>query len=388
MKKRGFTLVELLAVIVILAIVCMITVPVVMNIVTKSRKSAFKDTAYGLLDSAKTMYLGKILQEGYSAEQVFSFSEGKPAELDYSGRTPQGGIMRVSEQGEISLAIYDSGWCAVKEANEATISVTEYDPSTCIIKNIPNNINYGRSVAAQLYSQSDEVLRSDPDKNMRYVGKNPNNYVKFNNELWRIIGSFDGQAKIIREEFYSDNISWSHNRNRWNESSLQEELNSVFLNAIEKTSKNYIDMKYPWKLGSISNIESDRSRFNVYHYERGYKGENNNAYWLGAVGLMYPSDYGYATSSDKCEKESMYHWNELEYQDCFSSNWLHSGKDEWLLTPIVNNDIYISSIYNLGYVSYTNVTEANAVRPVLYLKKDVKIISGAGTKEDPFELGI
>lgn len=388
MKKRGFTLVELLAVIVIMAIVCMITVPVVMNIVTKSRKSAFKDTAYGLLDSAKTMYLETILQEGYSSERVFSFSEGKPELLNYSGRTPQGGIMRISEQGEISLAIYDSGWCAVKEENEATIRVTEFDPGTCIIKNIPNNINYGRSVAAQMYSQGEEVSRNDLDKNMRYVGKNPNNYVKFNNELWRIIGTFNGQAKIISDEVYNNSIFWNQNSNRWDESTLQKEFNTTLLSSIDKTSKNYIDMKYVWKLGKISNLESERDRSNAYQYERGNKGESNNAYWIGAIGLMYPSDYGYAISLDKCEKSSMYHWNELEYQDCFSNNWLYSGIDEWLLTPIINNNIYVSTIYNLGYISYAEVSTANAARPALYLKADVKIISGSGTKEEPFVLGM
>ena len=33
----------------------------------------------------------------------------------------------------------------------------------------------------------------------RYIGANPNNYVKFNDELWRIIGVFgvdDGTGKI------------------------------------------------------------------------------------------------------------------------------------------------------------------------------------------------
>ena len=48
-------------------------------------------------------------------------------------------------------------------------------------------------------------MTNDPGGNPRYVGKSPNNYVSFNNELWRVIGVFDGQVKIIRNEVYGEN---------------------------------------------------------------------------------------------------------------------------------------------------------------------------------------
>ena len=52
-----------------------------------------------------------------------------------------------------------------------------------------------------LFNQgSDELANLDPDGNIRYVGENPNNYVQFNNELWRIIGIFDNKLKIIRND--------------------------------------------------------------------------------------------------------------------------------------------------------------------------------------------
>ena len=49
-------------------------------------------------------------------------------------------------------------------------------------------------------SKTDNInfATDDPDNNVRYIGSNPNNYVEFNNELWRIIGVFDGKIKIIR----------------------------------------------------------------------------------------------------------------------------------------------------------------------------------------------
>ena len=52
-KKKGFTLIELLAVIVILAIIALIATPIILNIVEKARKSAFENTAYGIIKSGE-----------------------------------------------------------------------------------------------------------------------------------------------------------------------------------------------------------------------------------------------------------------------------------------------------------------------------------------------
>ena len=44
MKKKGFTLVELLAVITLIGILGLITVPIINNTIKSSRKKAFKET--------------------------------------------------------------------------------------------------------------------------------------------------------------------------------------------------------------------------------------------------------------------------------------------------------------------------------------------------------
>ena len=77
------------------------------------------------------------------------------------------------------------------------------------------------------------------DNNLRYIGANPNNYVLFNNELWRIIGVMnnieDGtgnketRLKIIRSESigaYSWDNKGEYGENNWSDSTLQQVLNS------------------------------------------------------------------------------------------------------------------------------------------------------------------
>ena len=61
MKKNGFTLVELLAIIIILGIIAIITVPVILDIIDKSKEGAIKDSAYGYVDAVNKLYFSGSL---------------------------------------------------------------------------------------------------------------------------------------------------------------------------------------------------------------------------------------------------------------------------------------------------------------------------------------
>ena len=52
MNKKGFTLMEVLAIIIILAIISIITVPVLKGAIDKSRRKAVINSAYGIIDTA------------------------------------------------------------------------------------------------------------------------------------------------------------------------------------------------------------------------------------------------------------------------------------------------------------------------------------------------
>ncbi len=116
--------------------------------------------------------------------------------------------------------------------------------------------------------------------------------------------------------------------------------------------------------------------------------------WTGKVGLMYPSDYGYSTSGgdiglEACQNTYLYLWN--NYPQCYSYSWLYSGINEWTMMPLAfNNDgggsnaaFYLREnyIFKNSTAGYFNI------RPVVYLKRTVKIVSGIGTKENPFVIG-
>ena len=100
MRKRtkGFTLIELLAVIVILAIIALIAVPVILNIIDKANKSAFKDSAYGVIQAAEYYYAASQLElEGPMSTVDMPTTDSR---LELKGSIPNGHVW-ITRYGEI-----------------------------------------------------------------------------------------------------------------------------------------------------------------------------------------------------------------------------------------------------------------------------------------------
>ena len=62
-KKKGFTLVELLAVIVILAIIALIATPIILNVINDAKKEAAKDSAYGYIEAIENAIIMNDFEE-------------------------------------------------------------------------------------------------------------------------------------------------------------------------------------------------------------------------------------------------------------------------------------------------------------------------------------
>ena len=137
MRKKGFTLIELLAVIVILAVIALIATPLIMGTITKAKKNAFKDTAYGILKAGEK-YTAEVLLESentYEGEMI-PLPEVGEKKLAYKGQEPIGGRMMITKDGDISLVIYNDSWCAIKVENDKEVKVEKYDKDTCKIAGI------------------------------------------------------------------------------------------------------------------------------------------------------------------------------------------------------------------------------------------------------------
>ena len=252
----------------------------------------------------------------------------------------------------------------------------------------------------------------------RYEGKDPNNYVWFNNEYWRIIGVFDntshGQTgknlvKLIRDEVL-DGVSWNKdNTNNWAQSSLKKLLNESYYFAIDGTNSgncygyttsllancdytkrgiqfNYRDMvaNVTWYIGGANNSAVATSIF--YGLERGtsvYTGYPTTT--TGYIGLMYPSDYGYSVLASSCARTTTL--SSYNTAACVGQSWMAGHNYEWTITHLQSGYTEVFRINSTGGVG-TRIVQDVAPRPVLYLKDTVYKIDGDGSLDNPYIIGM
>ena len=100
--KKGFTLIELLAVIVILAIVAIITIPLINGIMSNAKKSAVKDSIYGI-ESAADIYYANNMEEGVLTESIIDL---KGNTLSYKGKIDDGSLV-FNDEGKTRIIISD-----------------------------------------------------------------------------------------------------------------------------------------------------------------------------------------------------------------------------------------------------------------------------------------
>ena len=272
-----------------------------------------------------------------------------------------------------------------------------------------------------------QIATDDADNNIRYIGANPNNYVYFNCsdynnqsdstcEKWRIIGVFknvtkvDGSkedlVKIIRDDSLGD-IVWDRNNvNDWSKASLQKTLNGEYYNGTYATgalkndsTRNAIE-SVVWNLGGTANFTSASNGLasHFYGYERGTTVYSGHApTWTGKIGLMYPSDYGYATSGGSttdraaCLAKEMFNWDGSDVSDCKNNDYLlKNSYTQWTLAPSSSASSSVFLVGARGFVSGSNLANTTyGVRPVAFLKSNISITNvGTGTSEFPFQLKV
>ena len=249
----------------------------------------------------------------------------------------------------------------------------------------------------------------------RYEGKNPNNYIWFNNEYWRIIGVFDsathGQAgknlvKIIRDKQIGYQTWDSAGTNNWSTSSLKSLLNDYYYKATDGTNsgkcygysntvtsncnytKNGIQSYYrnliqsvTWHLGGHNSIAVTANNF--YTYERGTTVNGSNpTTTTGYIGLMYPSDFGYTALESDCARTTLL--SEYITVACAGASWLSGRSFDLTLTQYTTNATQTISISREGKIAARDAIGNFGVSPVLYLNSSVYLVDGNGSLDNPY----
>ena len=285
-----------------------------------------------------------------------------------------------------------------------------------------------------IYFHDSSLANGAGDNSYRYAGSSDttNNYVCFGSNkspcpednLYRIIGVFDGQVKLIKATlatssllgtdggYYTDNtFKWSNletcpsdttayiqdnsilmltNKNviaapislgcnMWNYSDLNTiNLNTNFLTNIGTHWTSFIE-DTTWK---ISGHTTDSIIPNIM-----YTAEITNATktygpsdGISKVGLMYVSDYGFAASPSSWTTSL----GNYDSSSITSVNWMYIGQYECTVTPNFSLDNHVFGLTSDGSMSgLIGTLGGKGVRPTFYLKSSVAYAGGSGTQSDP-----
>ena len=422
MKKSGFTLIELLAVIAILTIIMVISVPQLITSIKNKKTDALEKTK-DLLTSAARNYV-----IDYELKVPTSISIETLCKNDYLECPIKNPIDNSNLNGYVNV---DDNKVYVYSDTRDYITIKDY------IIDLYND----ESLRTSNGLKKDNTV----DTNIRYYGSDPNNYVSFNNELWRIIGVFGNNVKLVRSESLGS-LSWdssdsSINKgngiNQWGESTygdgsyyegadLQVYLNKMYYggdttvtcydgyqnstitcptNTLDRTAKLLID-KHTWSLGAIEMSIEDTISF--YNAERGtangktctsgnYCNDSviRTTKWTGYVALPYITDWAYASSESICETN-------IQTKDssnlfvCKNNNWMQRSAWTWYLSPGVQsaNANYVWTVSGNGnvanYIMFGAMSKfayyGSNVAPSIYLKSSVLMKGGTGTSSDPYKL--
>ena len=421
MKKNAFTLVELLAVIVILAVILVIAVPQVLDVIETSTKGSIESTVKLIANTAEKKY----------------------AEMLINGETVTN-TLNCNEVVELSTNDYSNCTVSFDSTGKASVTVTgigKFEGYTCTngtkenanctkgeVSSTNNMVSYIENLYNTAASENGLVKDDTDDQNIRYSGSNEvvKNYVSFDGDVWRIIGIVDGKVKLVKNDSigtYSwdsspSNMNTGNGYNIWEtkegktkgdgttKADLNILLNDGFYGGaypsecyggqnntikacptvyINSTLKRMVDENAVWYLGGHNSSSIQPKE--MYEYERGttiYSGHTDIAKteWTGPVGLIYPSDYGYATDRTHCTETL----NNYANATCTSNNWLYKNSNYRIMSPTSGNSSLVFYVYGSGSVSYSPAYYAHGVWPAIYLKSNILIESGDGSSSNPYIL--
>ena len=393
------------------------------------------------------------------SEGALTYSLAKDSTSSTNGKMADEASGTINQSGNqiIGYGYFSETSTFVDHIYNLTISFpsTEYDQSADNGKSFAAHVTIGEGETISGYiSKLDKAsngLEEDdtPDKNIRYVGVSPKNYINFNNETWRIVGVFnniitideqgntkkESLVKIVRNDSLGE-YSWDSSEetvndgvgvNEWSQADLMYELNcdgkstkycrdditegylSTNTTGETKWCNDYNNAKngtyeYRKNIRSLSidkiakvrwntsSVKGELSALNSYNQERSttlISTQSDNVprtnTWDGKIALIYPSDYGYASTNEACRDGIYYSTNNVN--NCENDNWLFKHSTYWTLSPNPEDPSAVFEVSEEGFVIEDYAVAPYGVFPAVFLKSDILIASGTGEEGNPYLIG-
>ena len=133
--KKGFTLVELLAIIAIIGLVSVITVPIISNTIDDSKKNIYNSSIQTLEREAEQFYMSKKgdLTSFSGCEYNFSTDNNTCVGFTFKGKKPESGTLKIASNGFTTYALKYDKYCYTNYGQNNPI-ITQYSEENCKIK--------------------------------------------------------------------------------------------------------------------------------------------------------------------------------------------------------------------------------------------------------------
>ena len=330
----------------------------------------------------------------------------------------EGEVLKASESTKFSVTVsYNASTTSQPSNITSDLEVTlDYEQATGEEGPAGNTALIGGNTVS--VADSGDGLYADEYTSGRYVyrGSNPDNYIEFNGELWRIISKeTNGTYKILRNEVLPDQMAFdsrgarttgycsnmsSYGCNAWSstanmvgspseftngkytgsvdaDSEMLTYLNGEYYNSINGTSQGMI-VSTDWNIGGVAGEDNYNGELSLMlEEEKSYK-------WNGKVALASASDYLDANSNQSMCNSVMLQSTNLE--TCVTTNWMYIPETYWwLVSPYADDSYGVWGGFSGGFVGIILASRSYNVRPVVYLTSSLSL-GGSGTISDPFTI--
>ena len=296
--------------------------------------------------------------------------------------------------------------------------------------NVVKNDTLGEDLveSAGTVTSGDGLYADSYEENVyTYRGSNPNNYVTFNGESWRIISvnTSDNTIKIMRNAVLSDRVFDTSSNGRYNssqycnyssgcniygssstlydtnlsqittlgrqyngtkyqlpskESEMSTYLNGTYYNGLNETARSMVKEDAVYKVGVLYNNNTSMSQDME---------QVKAAKWKGKVGLIDATEYVRASTNSSCtDVDAGY-----DTTNCKNNNWMFNSDNWWTLSPLSGSaSRHVWTVHSSGGFrsrnGYDDADGSYGVRPVLTLNSNIQITGGTGTSSSPYTLGV
>lgn len=421
--RRGFTLIELIAVIMIMGIIAIITVPIVSNLLIDSRMKAAENSTNAILRAAEFYFndnaivLEKDETISFTCDDSICYLQSdNTKKLAVKGDIPISGEITLDENGKVyitKILEYTNGIYVGKNSDDEIIAVNGtivdgvlVDKKGVAITKIHADI-IGKTplqLANSLLVTSGNGLYYDSNRELYYYRSDGvtdvNNYITYNDQLWRIVNiNSNGNIKIIKSTpaatskydmtSYRNNDTsgcrcvsnggcniWTNSAGVFNNgtyytclhelpSYLYKYANETYYNTLSEEAKELL-VKGIWYYGPY--IPSSNSFDSIFNY-------SDSLAYVAGINVY---EYIMASTNSECTASGQAACN--NYLSSFGKN-VFSGF--WTITPQYNSPFAAYKVKDDGILTTSIVTYTEMFRPVVYVTANI-ILTGEGKSDSPY----